>query len=100
MGAGAAAGAAAAVVVVEPPISSVPQMPHLWPGVALWRTSSILRGVAVQRDLVGSISPPRWKVEVASRSPGWTYEAVARGRGEIWTWEGLEGVGGDGWRGN
>ena len=76
--------------VVADPISSLPHTPHLTPGVAFWRTSSILRGVTDHRDLDGSISPPRRNVEAASRSPALTYGAAARGSGEIWTCVQLE----------
>jgi hypothetical protein len=59
-------------LVVTGPIFSSPQVPHLVPGVAFARTSSIFRGVADQRDWDGSISPARTMVEVASRSPALT----------------------------
>ena len=54
------------------PILSWPQLPHLTPGVAFCRTSSILRGEAVHLEAEGSISPARIRVEVASLSPGLT----------------------------
>jgi hypothetical protein len=69
---GAATGASAGAAAAVGPIHSFPQVPHLTPGAALWRTSSILRAVAVQRDLDESISPSRNSVEVASGSPGFT----------------------------